>query len=168
MLRSGEIRVRAKIGNDWLNWIEVDYETWKTLSSDKKYALQIKSTNDERSWRQLKNQGNLQIKTLFPEDRTEEMIAEAFKKVESRIKKVLLEDYWLPKYSPENASKYWKNIKWKEIKIRVSINWKEIELEIWWKYDNEWKLDFTIQTIYPSNLTQKEKKNHQLLEKDNF
>jgi hypothetical protein len=100
---------------------------------------------------------DVDTKNLFPLDWTEEDIAEAFVKVEEKIKDVLTKEYGLPEYAPEYAGKYWKNVNldsaWKSIPVKtiINVNWKKIELEIWWKYNNEWKLDFTIQTIYPSN-----------------
>jgi hypothetical protein len=62
----------------------------------------------------------------------------------------LLNKYGLPEYSIENEGKKWKTVLWREVKIKVNIKWKEIELDIWWRYDENGKLDYTIYTFYPS------------------
>jgi starvation-inducible outer membrane lipoprotein len=67
----------------------------------------------------------------------------------------LLNKYGLPEYSIENAGKKWKYVKvngypvW-EIKMEVEVNAKKIELEVWWRYDENGKLDYTIYTFYPA------------------
>ena len=71
----------------------------------------IKSANDNRTFEELLRSRNIKEKTLFPLDWDEEKIIEAFAEAERRIKDVLLKEYGLPEYSPENAGKYWKNVK---------------------------------------------------------
>ena len=79
-------------------------------------------------------------------------------KSEDKIRNVLLEEYNLPEYSPEDAGEKWKEIAKKEWTIRewewittyIRLrNWKELKLELWGRYDNEWNLDYKINTIYP-------------------
>jgi len=120
----------------------VSYEEYLNLSDELKQTVKIapKWTNNFSK-----------TKTLFPKIWTDEDIAEAIKIAEENIKDILINDYNLPLYSRENAWKYWKIVKWKEIKYKIKLeNWKEIELELWWKYDNNWNLDFAIRTLYPT------------------
>ncbi len=152
LLRKGEIRVWYKDENLG-RWREISYEEFRNLDNieNKKFKIvwvwqEVPSNPNRWPW---------DIKTLFPSDWTEEDITEAFMKAEKEVKKVLLEENWLPEYSPENAGKYWKDVKvdWKkvwEVRTRIKLeNGKEIEIELWGRYDNEWKLDYSIQTFYP-------------------
>ncbi len=154
LLKKGEIRVAMK-WDQWEWWPELTYERFMSLENIETKKFKIVWAEQEVPENPKRWPGDK--KTLFPENWTKEDIAKAFEKAEEKIKKVLLEEYWLPEYSPANAGKYWKNVNldsdWNPIpiKTRINVNWKPIELEVWWKYDNEGKLDFTIQTIYPSN-----------------
>ncbi len=76
------------------------------------------------------------------------------KKAYDNIKNILLNEYNLP--LKWEAWVDWKKIvvNWKvvwDIKETFTINWKPIELKLWWKYDSNWNLDFIINTLYPKN-----------------
>ena len=154
LLKKGKIRVAMKWADgEW--WPELTYEEFMRLENVETKKFKIVWADQEVSENPRRWPG--EKKTLFPKDWTKEDIAKAFEKAEEKIENGLLEEYWLPRYSPENAGKYWKKVaeeewiieEWEWIKTIVNVNWKEIEIEIWWKYDSEWNLDLTIQTIYP-------------------
>jgi len=152
LLRKGEIRVAIKWA-EWEWWKELSYEDFVRLKDIEKETFKIVSKNEKvpsnpKKWK-------TKSKNLFPENWTYEEIAGAMKKAEEKIKDVLLNKYGLPEYSIENAGKKWKYVKvngypvW-EIKMEVEVNAKKIELEVWWRYDENGKLDYTIYTFYPA------------------
>jgi len=164
LLRKGEIKVRAKIANNWENWWDVSYEDWLNLEPAKKERIQIKMADDPRTWSQLKREGDLIVKTLFPENWSKEDILEAFVKAEKEIKdgfewKMVkeLDEKMLEKYlrewwewerlglnDIEKRDSYFESFKnWKlnlEFwKFGKQFNWNVIEvnwleIRVWWKY----------------------------------
>ena len=108
--------------------------------------MRSKWVNDSRSWKQLSKLKQWK-KSLFPSNWTDEDIAEVVKKAEENIKDILLNEYNLP--LKWEAWVDWKVIAKKDIKETFIINWKPIELKLWWKYNNNWNLDFRIITLYP-------------------
>jgi hypothetical protein len=76
---------------------------------------------------------------------------------EENIQSILVNKYWLSvkwsawKYWKEEAIELWKINEWEWIYYKCKLeNSKEIELDLWWRYDNNWNLDFTIVTLYPN------------------
>ena len=93
-------------------------------------------------------------KSLFPWNWSHDEIAQALKICEDDIENLLAK---LPKKLPDGYTwgRYWKNFNLdtngdpKDIVKKVTVNWKTIEVNIWWQYDVKWNLDTTIYTIYP-------------------
>ncbi len=151
MLRDDKIIVWIK--KNW-RWIEITKEEYFNLPKDSYDRLnpRIKWVNDSRKINQIwKNQ-----KSLFPSNWTDEEIAEVVKKAEDNIKAILLNEYNLP--LKWEAWVYWKqqavndklleNWEWIYYKVKLD-NWEPIELDLWWRYDSNWNLDFRINTLYP-------------------
>jgi len=151
LLKEGDVKIGIK--KNW-KWVEIPKEEYFNLPDDSydKLNPRIKWFNDSRKINQIsKNQ-----KSLFPKNWTDEDIAEAIKKAEENIKDILINQYNLPlKWTPWS---YWKNMNLDNNEVPQPIikkikldNWKEKELDLWWRYDNEWNLDFSIITLYPNN-----------------
>ena len=94
LLRKGEIEV--KVPNIWI-FDKSNIDEYLNLLDNQKAWVYIKSVNDTRSWKEIKNQ--VGKKSLFPSSWTYEEIAQAMKKAEEKIKDVLLNKYGLPEYS---------------------------------------------------------------------
>lgn len=84
------------------------------------------------------------------------MIAQTQKIVEDSMKNILIKEYWLP--LKWKSWEYWKVKYSKDIWIPESeiikefeMYWEKITLKLWWKYDKDWNLDFTLWSYYPIN-----------------
>lgn len=142
LLRDNKIIVKTKTMNNWTQWETVNYQKYQSLSDNNKKIVRI-------GW-------NTQNKTLFPRNWTDEDIANAVKitqgKIKDIIKKYNLPTTWVTPWA------YWKDIainnwtleSWNYPSITINVPWKNsIELNVWWKYDENWNLDYSIVTLFP-------------------
>jgi len=83
LLRKGEIEVGEKLTNTKVK--PLSYDEFLEYMREWKRKFVIKAKEDSRSWKEILRCRPMALKTLFPEDRTEEMIAKVQVKAEKEI-----------------------------------------------------------------------------------
>ncbi len=144
LLKNWKIRVWHKNERTW-NWEELDYNGFNNNP-----PLHIKVTtdfNDTRSPRRWKD-----WKGLFSSNWSEEDIALLIREAELNIRDILTEK-WIPlTWIPWN---YWKDTLVNNVPIGniihiFNINGKSIEIRLWWKYDSNWNINYSVETLFPN------------------
>lgn len=154
-MRKGEIEVGEKLTNTKVK--PLSYDKFLEYMREWKRKFVIKAKEDSRSWKRIR------VKTLFPEDRTEEMIAKVQVKAEKEIldwfggKMVkeldegmfekYLKEWWkwndlVKTDKVEETFEKFRN--WELDKIEFGFFWNQykwniikenwLEVKVWWKY----------------------------------
>ena len=138
LLEKWKIRVQAQPWGTWTNWEFVDYDTYINLNEEQRSLIRINWTNRN--------------KTLFTSDWSDEDIALLIREAELNIRDILTEK-WLPlTWVPR---KPWKdtlinNVPIGNITHIFNINGKTIKIRLWWRYDQNRNIDYTIVTLFPN------------------
>jgi hypothetical protein len=144
LLKNWKIRVWHKNEDTWY-WEELDYNGFNNnLPRHIKITTDFNDTRSPKKWKDWKG--------LFTSDWSEEDIALLIREANLNIKDILTEK-WIPlTWTPGN---FWRDALINgqpagNILQKFTINGKSIEIRLWWKYDQNWNIDYTIETLFPN------------------
>ena len=118
---------------------ELDYHEYILLSDKQKQKIRISAI----WWWNYSN-----LKSLFSSYFSDEDIAILIKVANDRIENILINKYNLPLKSTPWAD--WRSVINWDIVENFVINWMNVAVRLWWKYDEYWNIDYVIYTLFPN------------------